>query len=251
MNIIVIEDHEVLREVTIAALQDMGYAVQGIDSAEALPVLLEVFQANIMVLDLNLPGEDGISLAQRLRKSHPEIGIIMVTARIALNDKLAGYQSGADIYLTKPTSLEELGAAVQALSRRIMTWSKTSPQLAVDPRALISKERIRVLHQQLVHASGKLPTLDELALQYGATPRKLNEAFAAQYGLAIVPYITYYRLQQAHTAVENTSIPLKILADRFGYSHANHFITAFKKRFGYPPGTLRKELDHKSSDSPV
>ncbi|MDO9140741.1 MAG: response regulator, partial [Methylobacter sp.] len=210
MNIIVIEDHEVLREVTIAALQDMGHIVEGIESAEALPVLLEGFQANIMVLDLNLPGEDGISLAQRLRKSHPEIGIIMVTARMELDDKLAGYQSGADIYLTKPTSIEELGAAVQALSRRLMTWSKTSLQLAVDPRELTGKERIRALHQQLIQTSGKLPTLDELAVQYGATPRKLNEAFAAQYGLPIVPYITDYRLQQAHAAVENTNIPLKI-----------------------------------------
>ncbi len=240
MNIIVIEDHDALREVTIAALQDMGHVVQGGDCAEALPELLQNFQADIMVLDLNLPGEDGISLAQRLRKSHPEIGIIMVTARIELSDKLRGYESGADIYLTKPTSVEELGAAIQALSRRIAIWSETTPQLAVDPRSLKTKERTRLLHQQLIHTTGKLPTLNELAMQYGTTPRKLNEEFAAQYGLAIVPYIIDYRLQQAHEAIENTTIPLKTLADRFGYSHSNHFITAFKKRFGYPPGSLRK-----------
>lgn len=241
MNIIVVEDHEALREVTVAALQDMSYTVQGIDSAEALPALLETFQANIMVLDLNLPGEDGISLAQRLRKAHPALGIIMVTARTDLSDKLAGYDSGADIYLTKPTSVEELGAAIQALSRRIMNWSELSPQLAIDPRSLKTKERMRSLHQQLVNTSGKLPTALQLATQYGVTARKLNEEFTAQYGLPIVSYITEYRLQQAHDAVQNTCIPLKRLADRFGHSHVNHFITAFKKRFGYPPGALRKE----------
>jgi DNA-binding response OmpR family regulator len=72
-----------------------------------------------MVIDLNLPGEDGISLARRMRAAQPSIGIIMLTARSESADKLAGYQSGADIYLTKPTSVEELDAAIWALARRI------------------------------------------------------------------------------------------------------------------------------------
>ena len=136
MNILVIEDHEALREVTLSALGEMGHKARGISSAEALPAELESCVPHILILDLNLPGEDGISLAGRLRRMRPEIGIIMVTARIELSDKISGYESGADIYLTKPTSLEELTAAVYALSRRIIqtfssaqTLVHSSPQL--------------------------------------------------------------------------------------------------------------------------
>lgn len=241
MNIVVVEDHALLREVTVAALRELGHQVQGVDSAEALPDVLQSFAAQIVLLDLNLPGEDGVSLAQRLRRANPVLGIIMVTARAALNDKLAGYASGADLYLSKPTSVEELGAAIEALSRRILLWAEHSPQTQVDPKTLNDMERARTLRQQLMNTSGKLPTLKELATAYGVTAAKLNDEFEACYGMKIFPYITQYRIKQAHAAILNTSIPLKTLASRYGYSHVNHFITAFRKHYGYPPGELRKK----------
>lgn len=119
LNIVVVEDHDALREVTVEALRGMGYGVQGVDCAEALSDELKSLSVDLMVIDLNLPGEDGISLAQRVCAVQPEVGIIMVTSRGQVNDKLLGYESGADIYLTKPTSVEEHGAAVKALARRL------------------------------------------------------------------------------------------------------------------------------------
>lgn len=92
-----------------------------------------------------------------------------------------------------------------------------------------------------MNTSGKLPTLKELATAYGVTAAKLNDEFEACYGMKIFPYITQYRIKQAHAAILNTSIPLKTLASRYGYSHVNHFITAFRKHYGYPPGELRKK----------
>jgi DNA-binding response OmpR family regulator len=124
LNIIVVEDHDALREVTVEALRGMGHTVTGVDCAEKLDDECAGLTPDLLVIDLNLPGEDGISLARRIRNAQPEAGIIMVTARSQLADKLTGYESGADLYLTKPTSPEELGAAVQALARRI----KASPQ---------------------------------------------------------------------------------------------------------------------------
>ncbi len=124
LNIIVVEDHDALREVTVEALRGMGHSVTGVDCAEKLDDECAALTPDLLVIDLNLPGEDGISLARRIRSAQPEVGIIMVTARSQLGDKLTGYESGADLYLTKPTSPEELGAAVQALARRI----KAAPQ---------------------------------------------------------------------------------------------------------------------------
>ncbi len=138
LNIIVVEDHDVLREVTVEALRAMGHDARGADCAEALDDELAGFRADLLVLDLGLPGEDGISLAQRIRAAQPDMGIIMVTARHQRRDVLAGYSSGADIYLTKPTSPEELGAAIQALSRR-MRPATPEGQLTLNEGALTLK----------------------------------------------------------------------------------------------------------------
>lgn len=119
LKIIVIEDHEALREITVSALAAAGHSVIGLDCAEALTDLTDVSPADLLIVDLNLPGESGFSLARRMREGQPDIGIIMVTARNQLEDKVKGYGSGADIYLTKPTSLEELTGAVQSLARRL------------------------------------------------------------------------------------------------------------------------------------
>ena len=119
LNIMVVEDHEALREVTVEALSQRGHNVRGVDCAEALPDEPGLFPIDLLVIDLNLPGEDGISLAARIRTAQPDIGIIMVTARNQVRDRAAGYDNGADIYLTKPTSTEELIAAVRALGRRV------------------------------------------------------------------------------------------------------------------------------------
>ena len=118
LNIVLVEDHHSLRELTVEALLSKGHHVVGIESAEALPEISGM-PIDLMVIDINLPGEDGISLAERIRHTQPDIGIIMLTARSRSTDRMTGYESGADIYLTKPTSLEELSVAIQAVARRI------------------------------------------------------------------------------------------------------------------------------------
>lgn len=86
---------------------------------------------DIAIVDLNLPGEDGLLLSRRLRSAHPALGLIMVTARSLPQDKRAGYDSGADIYIAKPVSLEELAAAIAALGRRVRP-AATSARLELD-----------------------------------------------------------------------------------------------------------------------
>ena len=119
LKLVVVEDHDSLREVTVAILNEAGHHATGLASAEALDVAAGGRLADIYLIDINLPGEDGISLVARIRAAQPDIGIIMVTARNQVRDKVVGFNSGADIYLTKPTSADELIAAVRALTRRI------------------------------------------------------------------------------------------------------------------------------------
>lgn len=119
LSIIVVEDNDSLRKATVAMLAREGHQASGLVSAEEVDGAIHDIKPDIFVIDLNLPGEDGISLAKRLKTAMPLVGIIMVTARNRLDERLEGYENGADIYLTKPVAPSELLATVSSLGRRM------------------------------------------------------------------------------------------------------------------------------------
>jgi DNA-binding response OmpR family regulator len=118
LNIVVVEDNDDLRELTCQVLSQDGHHVTGLACAEELEDIAGGEPADIFLIDLNLPGEDGISLSQRIRKAQPLVGIIIISARTDLHDKVTGYDSGADWYITKPVVFAELSAAIKSFARR-------------------------------------------------------------------------------------------------------------------------------------
>lgn len=108
------------------------------------------------------------------------------------------------------------------------------------PRFARKRDIVRRLHEELAHLEGKLPTLGQLARQCGISPKTLNAEFAKAFGQSIHAYLSECRLRDAHAALQESAVPMKVLAERLGYSHVNNFISAFHKRFGYPPGSLRR-----------
>jgi len=130
LNVIIVEDNQPLRESLIEVLSMASYRAFGFESSEAFLSGCSLSSIDIVVLDLNLPGQDGVSLAEHLRRTIPEIGIVMFTARNSPSQIKNGYDSGADIYLVKPSSSDELVAAVRSLERRL-TSKKPNSQKAV------------------------------------------------------------------------------------------------------------------------
>ena len=130
--IVVIEDNDALREATIDVLHHNGFRAMGVACAEDIDDTPFPQPPDIFVVDLNLPGEDGLSLATRLRKAQPKVGIVITTARTLLNDRLKGYESGADIYLPKPVDPQELVLALQALGQRLLLSVSPPPGLVVN-----------------------------------------------------------------------------------------------------------------------
>jgi DNA-binding response OmpR family regulator len=118
LNLVLVEDHDILRNLLQQALEEAGHQVTALSCAEELEDEARGQPVDIFLIDLNLPGEDGLSLTARVRAAYPLAGLIMVTARSTLQDKLDGYAHGADMYLTKPLEVPELCAAVAALGRR-------------------------------------------------------------------------------------------------------------------------------------
>jgi DNA-binding response OmpR family regulator len=119
LNIIVVEDHDLLREEIVDFLQRPGWDVRSVDSGEQLDIALRTHPADVVVLDLNLPGEDGLSIAARLRAAMPTIRIVMLTGRTRPSERADGYATGADVYLTKPTNVRELAAVINTLGQRL------------------------------------------------------------------------------------------------------------------------------------
>jgi len=118
-SLMLVEDNDTLREELHHFLTEEGFDVRSADGGEAMDQALLMRPANVLILDLNMAGEDGISIAKRIRKSRPAIRILMLTARVMSSEKLAGYESGADIYMTKPARPAELTAAVKNLLNRL------------------------------------------------------------------------------------------------------------------------------------
>jgi DNA-binding response OmpR family regulator len=119
LKILVVEDNDALREATMAFLQRHGHYVRGVSSAEEVSDAGGGFVPDIYIIDVMLPAEDGLSLTSRLRAAHPGVGIIITTARSKIGDKVIGYRSGTDLYLTKPLDPEELLASLESLGSRL------------------------------------------------------------------------------------------------------------------------------------
>ncbi|MBS1191931.1 MAG: two component transcriptional regulator, winged helix family [Rhodocyclaceae bacterium] len=117
-RIAIVEDEPDLRDNVLRFLGAKGYAAWGAESAESFYRQLAVSGADIVVLDIGLPGEDGLSVTSHLA-GRGGIGIIILSARGALDDRLHGMERGADLYLVKPVDLRELVAGIDAVWRRL------------------------------------------------------------------------------------------------------------------------------------
>ena len=118
MHVLVVEDDARLAEALARILQDNGYATDVVHDGEAGVQYGGTGTYDVIILDVMLPKADGFTVAQRLRRAHVGTPILLLTARDAISDKICGYDSGADDYMTKPFSPAELLAHLRALTRR-------------------------------------------------------------------------------------------------------------------------------------
>ena len=141
MQILVVEDEQKVAAFLRQALSEAGYAVSVAHDGAAGLHLAQVSDFDLIVLDRLLPKVNGLEFCRTLRDQKSETPILMVTARDLLEDKVLGLDSGADDYLTKPFSIDELLARVRALLRR-RTGPAVSSVLALDDLSLDTQTRI-------------------------------------------------------------------------------------------------------------
>ncbi|HYZ36497.1 MAG TPA: response regulator transcription factor [Pseudonocardiaceae bacterium] len=135
-RVLVVEDAEAIRVAVQAGLTSAGYAVLSKPDGQALERDLTVFRPDVVVLDVMLPGRDGFALLEVIRRSSAA-GVVMLTARDGVADRLHGLTQGADDYVVKPFVLAELVARVGAVLRRLRRTPSTVQvgDAVIDPEA--------------------------------------------------------------------------------------------------------------------
>ena len=139
MRVLVVEDQPNVANYVKRALEEQGYAVDlARTGLEALD-WAEVVEFDLIVLDIMLPEMDGITVCRRLRRQADQAGILMLTARDTVADRVTGLDAGADDYLVKPFELKELLARLRALARRrtAKTTTLQVADLSLDPRTRV------------------------------------------------------------------------------------------------------------------
>jgi len=163
MRILLAEDDPVLSDALLRALTQAGYATDWVSSGDDAEGACLANSYNLIILDLGLPKQDGLSVLQGLRNRNNSVPVLILTARDTLSDRVAGLDLGADDYLTKPFDLPELEARIRALIRR---GPQANPvNLSCGPIRLDVQGQRAFMEEQPLELSAKELKLLEILLR--------------------------------------------------------------------------------------
>lgn len=180
MRVLVIEDDTTLGHALQEFLAGQGYAVDWLSAGATVPETLEQQDYDLLLLDLNLPDCSGLDLLKDLRTRGHQVSVLILTARDALEDRVAGLDAGADDYVTKPFELAELAARVRAFARRRV--GQAQPQLEVGPMTfdMVGRE-VRIRGERVNLSVRELSVLEMLMARAGrvVTKRQIVNSLSA------------------------------------------------------------------------
>lgn len=180
MRVLVIEDDLTLGHALREFLGDQGLAVDWLKDGVGVRGALAGQSYDLLLLDLNLPGMDGLEVLRQLRQDGNQVPVLILTARDGLDDRVAGLDAGADDYVTKPFDLPELAARVRAFGRRRAGMAQ--PFMEIGPLVFdtIGRE-VRVNDQRLSLSVRELSVLEMLMARAGrvVTKRQIVNSLSA------------------------------------------------------------------------
>jgi two-component system phosphate regulon response regulator OmpR len=178
--VLVVDDDPAIREMLAEYFGSHGFAVAQAEDGASMRAELERAAPDVVLLDLRLPREDGLSLARYLRERY-DVGIIMVTGSGEVVDRIVGLEVGADDYVTKPFDPRELLARVKSVLRRTQSRPAAEATIAADPQA----ERVRFGRCRLDLASHQLFDADGQEIPITSMEFDLLKVFAEHPGKAL------------------------------------------------------------------
>lgn len=152
-SVLIVEDDPDVRGMLVEYLSAHGYAVAAADGGPSMRAALAARVPDVVLLDVNLPGEDGLTLARWLRDRH-DLGIIMVTGQGEVVDRIVGLEMGADDYIAKPFDPRELRARLKSVLRRVQGRAAAAKTPAATARLAVGACQLDLAAHQLYGADG-------------------------------------------------------------------------------------------------
>ena len=168
MRILLVEDDAMISESICASLKDASYAVDSVDNGQIVETAVRSQNYDIVLLDLGLPGKDGLMVLNILRQSHPHLPVIILTARDDIDSRLSGLDGGADDYMIKPFDMSELLARMRVALRQ--RSNQATSQLHNGPIVLdLSNYQVSIdgIDQSILLSNKEFSILQALILHPG------------------------------------------------------------------------------------
>lgn len=247
-RVLLVEDEASIRELEVLNLKMSGWEVLEASTAErALEILHSGETCDAALLDIMLPGMDGLSLCETIRRENSDIGIIMVSAKGQESDKIRGLSIGADDYITKPFNTNLLISRCNNLvnSRRLLQekFSK-QPQafaqmLATNPMDKEMLDRAMAIIEQ--HLDNTDFNVNIFAREMGMARTNLFTKLKAVTGQTPNDFILSIRLKKGAVMLRNNpELNITEISDRIGFSSSRYFSKCFKEIYHVSPLAYRK-----------
>ena len=246
-----VEDDGNIRELVVYTLESTGFQARGFEDGSSFLEALALETPELVLLDIMLPGEDGMELLRKLKasKKTKDIPVIMVTAKGAEYDKVKGLDAGADDYVTKPFNVKYLEKVVYRLIKRESDlkeyYSSIFSSFKVENGNCIHKEDQEFL-DKVIETIEKNITNPDLSVELlssdlGYSTRQFYRKLKPITDKSPADIIKEYRLTMAERLLLTKNNTIEEIMDKTGFNNRGTFYKLFSQRFGMPPRQYREQ----------
>ena len=246
--VLVIEDNDDIRNFLRLTLEPSYRVFDAIDGEAGIEKATEIIP-DVIICDVMMPGKDGFEVTKILKKQEKtsHVPIILLTAKAGVENRIAGLETGADAYVPKPFSSEELHARVKNLiNGRKKLKEKFSRSLLVKPEvasepSMEEKFLMRVKNAVEAHLDDENFSVEELSKEVGMSRAQLHRKLIALTGVSASRFVRNYRLEHAYQLLQNKVGTVSEIAYRVGYSSPAYFTKCFTEDYGISPSQVKKD----------
>ena len=247
--VLVIEDNDDIRNFLRLTLEPSYRVFEAVDGETGIAKATEIIP-DIIICDIMMPGKDGFEVTKALKKQEKtsHVPIVLLTAKAGVENRIIGLETGADAYVPKPFSSDELHARIanliegrKKLKEKFSRALTIKPEVAIEP-SMEQKFLLRVKGVVDQFLGDENFSVEQLSKEVGMSRAQLHRKLIALTGVSASRFVRNYRLEHAHQLLQNKVGTVSEIAYRVGYSSPAYFTKCFTEDYGISPSQVKKEI---------